>query len=343
MECRRAKVPAWSAGLFVCVVAMAPVAHAANLAKAIDSVRLTFRWPDNIKGEVTYKIKQLKTSGSHTQELGASGSYSLETQRVNDGLLVRVGNPRISTTEIGVPPGLRANIQKFFLRSTVTLPNFVVTGSGQLVRLEGVGQYQRKTESDLRKLLSQYPEDVHQRIVDAAMKLMSATRLRAMVEGNWKRDVADWSAAEFNRGDVYEMRRNIRPPVLGGTEVPVIATARFLDRIPCGSGARPKSCVRLQMRAIVDSKALARSRQSYIEQVERGGGAKPLVMTFRSTLTVWLVTEPDTLIPHRMRSRKETAIVTVTGGLEQASQGVEEIEMAYKYQADAGVNPASDP
>lgn len=343
MQCSRAKVPAWFAGLFVCVVAMAPIAHAANLAKAIDSVRLTFQWPDNLKGEVSYSIKQLKTVGNHTQEFGASGSYSLETLRVNDGLLVRIGNPKIQTTEIGVPPGLRADIQKFFLRSAVAPPDFVVAGSGQLVRLEGVDGYRRKTESGVRELLGRYPNQGHQRIAQAVMDLMSETRLRATVEDNWKRDVADWSAAQFNRGDVYEMRRNTRLPVLGDTEVPVVSTARFVDRVPCGGDALLKRCVRLQMRAIVDSKALARSRQSYVERISRSGLDKSLVKDLRSTLTVWLVTEPDTLIPHRMRSRKETAIVTVTGGLEQASQGVEEIEMAYKYQAGAGANPPPAP
>ena len=160
-------------------------------------------------------------------------------------------------------------------------------------------------------------------------QLLSKEQLEKGIVESWNREVGAWAGVAFDQAEFTNTL-----PMLGNVEVPLVVSFRFLGRVPCSEGESEKECVDLEMQTAVNSEALSSALESFVEQVAEVAGAQgaPLrVDSFDQTETVRLTTEPDTLIPHRMASRKVSNLVMSQGGKSQDTREVSETLTVYRY------------
>lgn len=141
----------------------------------------------------------------------------------------------------------------------------------------------------------------------------------------WTAMVSFWAGATLRIGATYEVRQRI-PSESGTAEV----TAQFsLDgRVPCTPGTFETRCVRLRMRSTPDTAAITGLRETLAADLNVADEA---VLEASVSDEMTLVTEPETLVPHRWSHRRTTRL-TVKDGESRRVLGGEQLRVrAFEY------------
>ena len=298
---------------------------------AQDSVQLTFAWPEDLKGQATYSFKKEKTLKGNTQVQALSGTYEISTAPSAEGMIVSIDNVEVKAGGNTPAVGIQAQLEKYFLRIASSSPKYVIGNNGDYIRLEGLDEYQQNIMAGMDDLSAGLPPQARQQISQLVRRLLSKEQLEKGIVESWNREVGAWAGAAFDQGDLYQAEFTNTLPRLGNIEVPLVVSFRFLGRVPCSEGESEKECVDLEMQTAVNSEALSSALESFVEQVAGAQGAPLRVDSLDQTETVRLTTEPDTLIPHRMASRKVSILVMSQGGESQDTSEVEETLTVYRY------------
>lgn len=301
-----------------------------DVASVQDTVRLSFAWPDNLTGTVTYTVRKTKISGDRSRNLELSGSYRLRTSAVEDGLMVKTDNVelKVGTGTASYGPG--SKLQQFLFRAASTPPHFVVARTGQFLRLEGLDAFRDRLRAAAAEMVQDMPDEAKLKVFRAMAPMMSKAQLESNIVSSWNRDVGAWLGAALDKGEEYELTFSNNIPMFGNLAVPMVSRFRFIDRVPCRDGDAGKKCVDLETRTDVDSAGLNKALEEFIKGL--GGGAQvPHIEKFELTTIVRLITEPDTLIPHRVKTTKVSQSVISQGGMRRSAQQVEEVQMVYSY------------
>ena len=296
-----------------------------------DSVQLTFGWPEDLRGQVTYSFKKEKTLKGNTQVQALTGTYEIWTAPSAEGMIVSIGNVEVKAGGNTPAVGIQAQLEKFFLRIAGSSPNYVIGRKGEYIRLEGLDTYQQNIMEGMDELLAGLPPQVRQQISLMVRQLLSKEQLEKGIVESWNREVGAWAGAAFDRGDLYQAEFTNSLPLLGNMEVPMVVSFHFLGRVPCSEDETEKNCVDLEMETTVNAEALSGAFESLVERVAGAPDAPLRVDSFDLTETVRLTTEPDTLIPHRLASRKVSTVVMSQGGELQDASEVEETLTVYRY------------
>jgi len=160
--------------------------------------------------------------------------------------------------------------------------------------------------------------------------ILTREQLEQGIVSDWNLYVGAWLGAELDRGDLYEIRYEQPVPMFGNAAIPMRTTFLFAGRAACHDGDEGQSCVILEMESFVDSERLAAALEDFLSQFP-ADGQTPTVEALRQDVSVRLITEPDTLLPHRMDSRRYTETrMTMNGDTTVGSQ-VEERRFVYRY------------
>lgn len=307
------------------------IAGSVGGAVAADSITLTFGWPHDLRGRAEFSDRREKGVGENARVVRIVGSYSFETAPVADGIVISFGDPRVQIDGGDADAAGQAKLQEFLTRSMSIPPSFVVDRAGDYVRLEGIDAYREAQRSAFVDLLGDVPDASRQLVLRLFEATMSEQQLEAGIVESWYREVGGWIGAELDQGETYEATFTDTVPMLGNAEIPMRAEVRFLGRVPCADGATTSACADLEMVSSVDPDALAQVLEDFVRGLSAGSEAAPRVETLKFDTTVRLVTEPDTLLPHRSQTKKVTSIVISQDGKSHSSGQIQETEYRYEY------------
>ncbi len=298
-----------------------------------EAVKLSFAWPKNLAGTAKFSAKKTRGAQGHRQVIAVRGSYGFTAKPVADGQLISFGKTQVDVQVDPPVAGIQGKLQQFMLGAANRRPSYVVDGQGKYLRLEGMERYRRDLRQGYGELLGEMPDETKQRVQTMIEGVLSDQQLEARMAQSWNRDVGSWAGAEFERGKAYEREYSNPVPMLGNTAVPMKATYRYLGPVKCGKAASTGRCAHLEIRTSVDSDKVAQALEAFIKRMAGQGAGEFRIEKFQVDTTVRLVTEPDTLVPHRLEQQKASAIVISRGGQSRTTRQVEEMAYEYTYAA----------
>ena len=277
-----------------------PAPHAAGAEKAAgdgkkvaDRVSLRFAWPESGESKVTYtKVK--RQTGKPEQKLTARYTGRVEKKG---------GEWRLSTsgtTWEGAPPFPPALVEEGMRASEKVVQ--VVSADLSQVRLEGAEALDAVFERMFAD--ANVPEAQRQRIVEMARAAMLAE-----AHEMWNLSVGFWEGADLPLGKVHTSESEGDLPMAPGISVKF--QLRFLAkrRVPCAGEKKPR-CVELSLKSIPDPKALKPALEKFVASLVPAGQNPPKGLFEKVAIEndLVLVTEPETLVPHRLTWTKTARI-----------------------------------
>jgi len=313
-------------GLFA--ISFAAVAPSGPAAAAQETVSLSFAWPQDLRGSVDYTAYRARESNGRSDEVAISGRYDFVTSAVADGLLIRFENVETDVKSDGA--GVEAMVKSFMTKAASTPPSYVVGRDGQFRRIEDVDVFRNAVLGGLDDAFADLPEQTRAQISQVMAGILTREQMEAGIVSDWNMFVGAWLEAELDQGDLYELQYEQPVPMLGNASIPMRTTFLFAGRTACDENDAGQGCVILEMKSFVDSDRLSAALEAFLSRFPADGD-KPKVEALRQDMTVRLVTEPDTLLPHRLDSRRYTETRMTMNGETSVGSQVEEKRFVYRY------------
>ena len=293
-----------------------------------DIVSLNFSWPSDLRGKAVLNFKQIKSSNRGTQRQTFSGSYDFRAEPIQEGLLVRYGNPEIKIEGGPQADDQRAKLERALLKATSSPPDYIISPNGKFVRLEGVDRFQENLQAALAEVISDLPEEAQGRVMQILGQMTTKEQLEKKIVENWDREVGAWIGASLSQGDIYEAHYTAEAPALQNAPIPMKAQFKYVGRTPCNDESEEENCVELELLTEVNSETLAQTLEGFLQ---KAGISDFHVEQFQLEERVQLITEPETLIPHRMHLRRLSSTVISRGGQTSEANEYREIKATYTY------------
>jgi hypothetical protein len=244
-----------------------------------ETVLLRFAWPEVLDGRCASRLVRAGSGGAARSE----STYGLRAEHDGDHI-------RIRTFE--VQGGLESDPA---LPLDTALVVDVVDRRGRHLGFEGIDA-----------ALEAMPQF---RGASDAQRHGLAEALRGRLARNWKLTVGAWVDRELPLGATYAA--SAPEAVEGGGSVRMRIAIRADGRIPCHPGAAERRCVRLHLRSQPDDERVEALAPALLRELvpERSMDPRAMVVQGVAAVTdVTLVTEPDTLVPYRLTTRRYLAI-----------------------------------
>lgn len=291
---------------------------------------LSFNWPKRLTATASFHNRKEKRG--EVSELRAQMVTAVRPSG-DDQLLVssRVTSQKMTTNAKDAKK--TDFVQQLLKEATTNLPDYVITGDGDFVRIDNLGAYQQRIEAAIAKGLQDAPEAGREKARQLVGKLLSEEALAAMIQDEWNNIVGNWAGSSFAPGRNYEFVLSYQSPALGNQAFPMQVSQQLKGSTPCHAGAAARSCVRLLQTSRVSGPEFTRATDRFVRATV-GGGVK--VDSIEVVKTLEIVTDPKTLLPHKVESREVKTVVVTGDGKSQTSKEIEESGTVYSYARKPG-------
>lgn len=302
-----------------------------------DTVQLSYAWPAHLESRVDFVSRSSKTTGKQEESITMRGSYRMRSVPVAEGLRIDFDEVQVDVQDTGMAAQQLDDFQRALLKLTSVSPSYIVSPAGEYVRTDGLDSFHGRIRSYFDETVQnaaggrELPPAARQVIEGLINSLFSKEQLEAMIAEDWNRSVGAWAGGELARGAVYRANFTSRVPMLNNAAVPMRTSIRYLGRVSCHAADRALDCVELEMRSLADSQKLAQAMGPFMARFERLTGSQLTIKSMRVDYRARLVTEPGTLLPHRVESRKVSAMTMVQAGQAQTARQTDELQMTYRY------------
>lgn len=276
------------------------VAPEAPAETAPESIRLKYAWPKDKSFQMKFSFSETTKRGKQKVGMNMNGTSTVSTENHEKGLKIKYTDTKIKSQFLGmgnVP--FQKKLSKFLVGLGEMDVQYVIGENGDLLDVVNFDEYQKHIKDYLDGFIKEIPKSSGRiRILSMFNQLTSRQHLLGQFQKEWNKEVGQWIDAEMERGFVYEIVEEEEIPILPGTKVPFTYKYSYLGKIACVEGGAEKNCVELQMEAEADPKAMTKVMDKFLKEFE---GKKSIPPTKRMSVntTLSLITEPDTLLPHR--------------------------------------------
>lgn len=248
--------------------------------------RLRFAWPDGASAKVQVRSAGKQVSNK-TETWDSSLDFKMHLKRVNDRIVVSRND--YSGWKGTLPPVLGGGTEQFI----DMIPTTIVTGEGAFVGIEG--------HETARKLMAQVVEQsggLNQMERELFESTSSDASLEAMARQHWTGMAIVWRYLELQPNATYELRSVAQIPQLGGGELEITGTLKFVKETPCEAPRNDQRCVHLHSRTGGDK---ARVRQILQSLLEKHTSQPETVTDWDQHINVEIVLEKKTMLPHHLK------------------------------------------
>jgi hypothetical protein len=309
--------------LVVVAVTWSVPAVAQERSSPVDTVRLRFAWPVGTRAQVETTRYRERVAETSDTTLGRA-SYQMSVTSHPDGLLISHDNfvfPALGPTS--------TNLQAVAERIGALVPQYVVDGEGAFVRIHDVNRMKALLDSMMTQLLGPIDPGPARQTLESMLSTEALTGLAAQ---DWNAIVGMWAGADLELGEVYEMEERTPLPMVPGAVVPMVSEFSIEGRTSCVEGGSDRNCVEIQLVAEPDAdsmkQALTRFMQRLASDPSLGGiGFEELQVESG----VILITEPGTLLPHRVTLSRTVSGVVSGGGQRGKISQVDVKTFKYTY------------
>lgn len=311
---RRCAGPFTVVAILACLMPAAAAAGRNQASGEGDPTTLRFSWPASLFARVSFENVRVRVDGDRRSRLASRGVYTLTTEALPEGVASAGGALRVRITDMAVevdgPAGREPGLQSLIARAAAAYPDYIVGRGGAIVRIAGV----RALRNALFRNLDDQPLALtaarRDRVREVLERALDERVLRARLGEQWYAQVGAWAGATLEPGRRYAVRTSAPVSLLGGAAVPLETTFEYRGGVGCEKdhALSARACVSLRMRSRVDG---AKVRPVLAEIVARLAKEKKVAISIYGlsiVRTVTVVTEPDTLVPHRVEIEKRTEL-----------------------------------
>lgn len=280
------------------------------------TVAVRFGWPAGMEATVeAERIKIAQTGATPPDTQTSRSTYRLSVQDHPDGRLISFSDwatsGAIDTTVMALAQRLAS--EGFVARFA---PALVVGMDGTLLRLAGFDAVREVLDSTLRPLFDSLPNPTEARTA-FLNRVLSEDFLLAKQAEEWNALVWSWSDVDFEVGAVYEHDANEPSPVFPDQLIPFHYESSLLSRVPCVQGVADSACVSLVIRSVPDPEVLTPFVIRFLKETMGMPDSVGASWHMEVENVIRLVTEPETLMPHRLEMRQK---VNLTGPADQGAE-----------------------
>lgn len=295
-------------------------AEAGTEAGDADVVRLRFEWPAPVEADAVERRTRTRTG---QRPVVTTTRYTRRAARRDDGSLA-IATAR-TRWDGDAPAAGPKDVVAAFVRASEQVVQ-VVSPEGELLRLE-------RTEAlrpALERLLAEDELSPEQR----ARALDGAeAAARAQAREAWNLAVGFWTGADLELGERYVMKTDGEVPLLPGARIEYDQEFSVRRRVPCAASERALRCVEVTLRSTPDPAAMPRLAAAIVARL--AGTALPEGSAREVTVEneLLLVTEPATLVPHRVVWSRAVRVTVADGpdGAPRVLSQVDRTESEYRY------------
>jgi hypothetical protein len=282
---------------------------------------LTFAWPEDLEADVEVRKLRSGNNGRSRFERVIEGRYRLRTEPRGDAL--RVASEGLELTNLDGQRQTKSPADAIddAAASVLLAPTLLVDRDGTLREVEGIQELRRQVAE---RIAAKLAPEMADRAEGIAARVLSQEKLSEL----WSTAVETWIGMEVEPGEAYETEVEE-----GGYSRP--GSLEVSEPIACASGEGDSPCLRLVLETWLngengDPSVVSSARELFAEL----GAALPEDASIRMTEwrdTVELVTEPERLIPHRVRWRREMRFDFDVSGEQFSLSRIDETEHRYRY------------
>ena len=288
-----------------------------------DTVALSFAWKPGMQASVTTNRKRTRNIGAPTVRT-ATLRYKLRVEPDTGGLRIRFEDHVFEHKSDDSPAATR-----FGENAAGLMPDFVVAKDGEFQRIHDVGAYQARFRVLLRSMLANPEDSTTLQGVQAA--LTSEAVLSSAVKEYWNAVVGTWVGVTFEAGETYGYSSKEPIAFFPGQQVQMNYSFMVKRRLPCSSNTSAHPCVELEMRSVADPENTKRMIETMFEKFSGGVAKVAALKTLAVENVILLVTEPNGLIPHRMKATKTVKGTMSVEGKDVPIEQVDVTQTEYAY------------
>ena len=320
-----ARLRRYANGGLLCAVGL--MSAAAVIAQ--DGLKFSFGWPADLSANVEFEASRTQVAGDRTANRSVAGTYQMSTARVSDGI-------RVSFDDFSVEPSksqneTQAKLQDFMASVGSFLPHFVVSPEGKLLRLEGVTELRRNAITAFDEVSIGLSDDLRARLDRTLNTLISDVRLKASIQSYWQRDVGAWMGRNFVLGKTISQERTQPIGMLQNAQLPMKTSITVQSLRPCQDGMAADSCAVVNVISELKSGRLTPELAARVRQAISGAPADFQLDSVDLTSSLDLVTEPSTLLPHKVVTERTLTIYHTYQDKKQQLEQIEKRETRYQY------------
>lgn len=295
--------------------ATASAAGSAATASAAEELTLSFAWPGDLTAVVDVKRVRFRDDGRSDLERVVEARYRIRTEPQLGGL--RIVSEGLQITRVDGRLVMNAAVDDPEATAALLVPTLRVDAEGKVLEVEGLEGLRRQTAE---RIAAESPQAAAQAEWIARMAL-SPEKLTE----HWTSAVESWVGMELEVGATYEMEVNEARP----------GTLEVSERMPCLPGGAAGRCLQLRLESWLDGEAGAAQVGPLARELAAQLGAPELppdsLRLVEMREVVELVTEPERLVPHLVRTRRETRFEVAAGGERRSMTRIDETEHRYRY------------
>ncbi|HEX6183844.1 MAG TPA: hypothetical protein VFZ44_08045 [Pyrinomonadaceae bacterium] len=277
---------------------------------------LKFAWPDGASAKVRARSEGRRAGMGKEITWDMSSDFTMQVRRDGDRVVVsRNDFPGWKGT---FPPSFGGGADRFI----DMIPTFIVSADGAFIGIEG--------HETARKLMSQSVEqsgglDAPSRKVFETIS--SDAALRAMAADHWTTLIRLWQEVELDPEAVYEFRNATSVPQLGGGELEIVGTVRFVKEAPCASApGEQRRCAHFRGESSADKAQVVKLIQSLMKGTVAGN---PVITDWDQRIDVDIVVDKATMLPQQLTVTRAHALGVSAQGRSQ--RGSEEMTKTYTF------------
>ncbi|HYG66079.1 MAG TPA: hypothetical protein VD838_00420 [Anaeromyxobacteraceae bacterium] len=304
-----------------------PAAWAQAHAHGREVVALRFAWPERLEAQVIQRVTRTRT-GQPTRR--STTRFAQLAARDGDRHRISVRDVRFEG-DLPIPPGAGVTRADFVAATEAIVQ--LVTAQGELAAIEGT----EPVKALLQKTLE--ASDVPKAQLERAVALGDAA-LRAESQEAWNLAVGFWIGAELELGERYGLENEAELPLLPGTTARYEVEFGVARKVPCAPGEKAARCVEIGLRSVPDPEVMPRITTALVERM-----AGPEVKIPEAAIQgveveneLVLVTEPSTLVPHRLVWTKAIRVTALGEG--ETARTLEQLD---RREWDYDYAPAKKP
>ncbi len=280
------------------------------------TIALSYNWPAGLEVDVSYRVFKERLRQGKTLNNEVSGSLTYTTSDHKKGLIIETSNTQVKVEQASESGG---QLQRFMQRLAAIDPSYIITQEGVLSSVGKLDELKQSLSEEYEQLTSDLPEDVKNQTEGLMAKALSEESIFASISQDWNRDVAQWIGADFEVGYLYDVEYTTPVPMLGNAQVPTKGTYQVFGYVPCSADAgsdiehfakkptdNSANCVEMYFTSNLIPAALV----DVMEQMFKSMGQEmPENFEMKIDYEVFVITEPDTLLPH---SVNEVKVITAS-------------------------------
>lgn len=299
--------------------------------------KLKFAWPDNASAKVHVRSAGKQVSNK-TETWDMSLDFILHLKRANDRITVSRSDYSGWKGTFPPPPG--GGAEQF----VDMIPTVILTSDGAFVGIEG--------HETARKLIGELVKQsgrLHSMERELIETVSSDASLEAMAKQHWSGITTMWRYVDIEPNAIFEFQSVAQIPQLGGGELEITGTLRFLKETSCAAPRNDQRCVHLHSKTGGDKAQVRKIIQSLMEKNKSQAAT---VTDWDQHINVEIVTEKKTMLPHYLKiSRFHSLTVEDKGsGQSQTSGGEYATTYTFTWLSSPGTggsptvaSPAAEP